>query len=84
MIASVPAGPCGPAEDAKWSRGMAMSMNEKFRFLWLLAVVVFGLVFRHFWVIAIEAFGKVIAINLISLPAVAKFTAGIFGTFFLQ
>jgi hypothetical protein len=63
---------------------MAMSMNEKLRFLWLLAVMVFGLMFRHFWVIAIEAFGKVIALNLNSLPGFAKSAAGILGTFFLQ
>ena len=84
MIASVPAGPHGPAEDAKWSRGMAMSMKEKLRFLWLLAVVVFGLVFRHFCAIAIETLGKVIAMNLNSLPGFAKFAAGILGMFFLQ
>jgi hypothetical protein len=84
MFASVPAGPQGPAEDAKWSRGMAMSMNEKLRFLLLLVVMVFGFVFHHFCANAIEALGKLIATNLFSLPAVAKFTAGIFGVFFLQ
>jgi hypothetical protein len=84
MIASVPAGPCGPAEDVKWSRGMAMSMNEKLRFLWLLAVVVFSLLFHHFWANAIEAIGKVIAMNLISVSWLAKSTAGMFGMFFLR
>jgi hypothetical protein len=83
-IASVPAGPQGPAEGAKWSRGMAMSMNEKLRFLLLLVVVVFGFVFHHFCASAIEALGKIIATNIISLPALAKFTAGIFGMFFLH
>ena len=84
MIASVPAGPQGPAEGAKWSRGMAMSMNEKLRFLWLLVVVVFGLVFRHFCAIAIETLGKVIAMSLNSLPSFAKFVAGILVMFFSQ
>jgi hypothetical protein len=84
MFASVPAGPQGPAEDAQWSRGMAMSMNEKLLFLWLIVVVVFSLFFHHFWANAIEAIGKVIATNLISWPGLAKFTAGIFGMFFLQ
>jgi hypothetical protein len=79
MFASAPAGPSGPAEGAKWSRGMAMSMNEKFLFLWLLVVVVIGFVFRHFWASAIYALGKAIAMNLVSLPGLAKFAAGIFG-----
>ena len=61
-----------------------MSMKEKLLFLWLLAVVVFSLVFHHFWSIAIEVFGKVIAMNLITLPALAKVAAGIFGAFFLH
>jgi len=61
-----------------------MSMKEKLRFLWLLAVVVFGLVFRHFCAIAIETLGKVIAMNLNSLPGFAKFAAGILSMFFLQ
>jgi hypothetical protein len=84
MFASVPAGPQGSAEGAKWSRGMAMSMNEKLRFLLLLVVVVFGFVFHHFCANAIEALGKIIATNLLSLPAFTKFTAGIFGMFFLH
>ena len=84
MFASVPAGPCGPAEDAKWSRGMAMSMNEKLLFLWLLVVVVFGFVFHHFWASAIVALAKAIAMNLVSLPGLVKFTAGMFGAHFLH
>jgi hypothetical protein len=63
---------------------MAMSMNEKLLFLWLLVVVVFSLFFHHFWANTIEAFGKVIATNLISLPGLAKFTAGMFGIFCLH
>ena len=84
MFSSVPAGPCRPAEDAKWSRGMAMSMKEKVLILWILAMAVFSLVFHHSWAIAIEALGKVIATNFISLPGLAKFAAGIFGMFFLH
>jgi hypothetical protein len=84
MFASAPAGPYGPAEDAKWSRGMAMSMNEKLRLLWLLVVVVFGFVFHHFCANAIEALGKIIATNIIYLPALAEFTAGMIGMFFLH
>jgi len=83
-IASVPAGPQGPAEDAQSSRGMAMSMNEKLRFFLLLVVVVFGFVFHHFCANAIEALGKIIATNIFFSLALAKFTAGIFGMFFLQ
>ena len=84
MFASVPGGPCRPAEGAKWSRGMAMSMNEKLLFLWLLVVMVFSFVFHHFWASAIYALGKAIAMNFVSLPGLAKSTAGIFGVFFLH
>jgi hypothetical protein len=63
---------------------MAMSMNEKLLFLWLIVVVVFSLFFHHFWANAIEAIGKIIATNLVSLPGIAKFAAGMFGSFFLQ
>jgi hypothetical protein len=62
---------------------MAMSMNEKFLFLWLLVVVVFSFVFHHFLANAIYELGKAIAMNLLSSPGLAKFTAGIFGAFFL-
>jgi hypothetical protein len=84
MFASVPAGPCGSAEDAKWSRGMAMSTNEELLFLWLLVVVVFGFVFHHFGATAIYELGKAIATSFISLPGLAKFTAGVFGVLFLH
>jgi hypothetical protein len=63
---------------------MAMSTNEKLLFLWLLVVVVFGFMFRHFWAGTIYALGKAIAMNLISLPGLAMFTAGIFGMHFLH
>jgi len=63
---------------------MAMSMNEKLRFFLLLVVVVFGFVFHHFCANAIEALGKIIATNIFFSLALAKFTAGIFGMFFLQ
>ena len=61
-----------------------MSMNEKLFFLWLLVVVVFRIVFHHFGASAITALGKAIAMNLISLPGMAKLTAGIFGVLFLH
>ena len=84
MFSSVPAGSCGPAEGAKWSRGMAMSMNEKLLFLWLLVVVVFRFVFHHFLANVIYEFGRTIAMNLVSLPGLAKFAAGILGVHFLS
>jgi hypothetical protein len=62
---------------------MAMSMKEQFFFLWLLVAVVFSLVLHDFCANAIETLGKIIATNLISLPGLAKFTAGIFGVLFL-
>jgi len=61
-----------------------MSMNEKFFFLWLLVIVVFSFVFHYFGASAIYALGKAFAMNLISLPGLAKCTAGIFGGLFLH
>jgi hypothetical protein len=63
---------------------MAMSMNEKLLFLWLLVVVVFSFVFHHFGASAIYALGKAIAMNLISLPGLAKCAAGILGGLLLH
>jgi len=61
-----------------------MSMNEKLLFLWLLVVVVFSFLFHHFLANVIYEIGKAIAINLVYLPGLAKFTAGIFGVLFLH
>ncbi len=83
MFASVPAGPCGPAEDAKWSRGMAMSTKEKVLFLWLFMAVVAGFALRHFWASTVCALGRAVALNLACLPGLAKFAAVIFGAHFL-
>jgi hypothetical protein len=58
---------------------MAMSMNEKLFFVWLLVVVIFGFVFRHFWAVTVYAISRAVALNLISLPSLAKLAAGIFG-----
>jgi hypothetical protein len=63
---------------------MGMSMKEKVLFVWLLVVVVFSLVFRHFWASAVYALGRAVALNLISLPGLAKFAAGIYGMHFLH
>jgi len=82
MFASVPAGPSGPAEDAKWSRGIAMSMKEKLLFLWLL-VVVASFVFRHFWTVTVYALSRAVALDLISLASLAKFAPVIFGVLLL-
>ena len=56
-----------------------MSMNEKLFFVWLLVLVAFGFVFRHFWAITVYALSRAVALNLISLPGLAKLAAGIFG-----
>jgi hypothetical protein len=58
---------------------MAMSMNEKLLFVWLLVVVGFSFVFRHFWLSTVYALSRAVALNLFSLPGLAKLTAGIFG-----
>jgi hypothetical protein len=62
---------------------MAMSMNEKLLFVWILLVVAFSLVSRHFWAIAADELGRVLALNLIGLPGLAKLAAGIFGVHLL-
>jgi len=58
---------------------MAMSMNEKILFTWLLVVVIFGFVFRHFWAITVYALGRAVALNLVFLVALAKLAAGMIG-----
>ena len=60
-----------------------MSMNEKLLFLWLLVVVMFGFVFRHFWASAIYVLSRAVALNLISLPSLAKFAVVICGVHLL-
>jgi hypothetical protein len=59
--------------------GMAMSTKEKLLFVWILAVVAFSLVFHRFWASTIYALGKAVAINLISLPGLAKCVMGFLG-----
>jgi len=56
-----------------------MSTKEKLLFVWLLMVVAFSFVFRHFWANTVYALGRVVALNLISLPGLAKLAVGIFG-----
>jgi hypothetical protein len=58
---------------------MAMSINEKLLFVWLLVVVGFGFVFRHFWLSTVYALSRAVALNLISLPSLAKFAVVICG-----
>jgi len=58
---------------------MAMTMKEKLLFVWLLVVVAFSFVFRHFWASAVYALGRAVALNLVSLPGLAKLAAGICG-----
>ena len=62
---------------------MAMSMNERLFFIWLLVVVIFGFVSRHFWAVTVYALSRAVALNLISLPGLAKSAAGIFGVLLL-
>jgi hypothetical protein len=62
---------------------MAMSMKEKFFFLWLLVGMAFSFVFRHFWTSAIYVFGRAVALNLVSLPSLAKFAVAICGVHLL-
>ena len=63
---------------------MAMNMKEKVLFLWVLVVVAAGFMFRHFWVCTVYAIGRAVALNVVSLPGLAKFTAGLFGVLFLH
>ena len=60
-----------------------MNMKEKPLFVWLLVVVACSLVFRHFWASTVYALGRVIALNLVSLPGLAKLAIGIFGVHLL-
>ncbi len=60
-----------------------MSINEKLLFVWLLVVVGFSFVFRHFWLSMVYALSRAVALNLISLPSLAKFAVVICGVHFL-
>ena len=60
-----------------------MSMKEKLLFIWFLVVVTFSFIFRHFWASTVYALGRAVALNLISLPGLAEFAAGICGVHFL-
>jgi len=60
-----------------------MSTKEKLLFVWILAVVAISLVFHHFWASTIYALGKAVAVNLVSLPGLARFTMEFFGVSFL-
>ncbi len=60
-----------------------MSMKEILLIVWLLVVVASGFVFRHFWTCAVYVLGRAVALNLISLPGVAKIAAAICGVHFL-
>jgi hypothetical protein len=62
---------------------MAMSIYEKLLFVWLLVVVGFGFVFRHFWLSTVYALSRAVALNLISLPSMAKFAVVICGVHLL-
>jgi hypothetical protein len=58
---------------------MAMSMKEKVLVVWLLVVVASSFVFHHFWATTVYALGRAVALNLMSLPGLAKLAAGILG-----
>ena len=60
-----------------------MSMKEKVLFVWLLVVVACSFVFHHFWANTVYALGRVVALNLISLPGLAKLAVGILGVHLL-
>jgi hypothetical protein len=62
---------------------MAMSMKEKLLFLWTLAVVAFSIFFRHFWASTIYVLGRAVALNLVSLPSLAKFAVVVCGVHLL-
>jgi hypothetical protein len=58
-------------------------MKEKVFFLWLLAGVAFSFVFRHFWASTIYVLGRAVALNLVSLPSLAKFAVVVCGVHLL-
>jgi hypothetical protein len=60
-----------------------MSTKGKLLLVWILVVVGFSILFRHFWVITVYALSKVVVLNHVSLPSLAKYIAGICGVHFL-
>jgi len=64
--------------------GMAMTRKEKLLFVWLLVVVVASFVFRHFLAWTVYALGRAVALNVVFLPGLAKFTAAIWAAHLLS
>jgi hypothetical protein len=62
---------------------MAMNTKEKFFFLWFLVAVVSSFVFRHFWAGTIDVLGRAVALNLVSLPGLAKLAVVVCGVHLL-
>ena len=60
-----------------------MGMKEKILSIWLVMVVTVSFVISHFWASTIYALGRAVALNLVSLPGLAKFAAGISGVHLL-
>jgi hypothetical protein len=60
-----------------------MRMKEKLFFLWLLVAVAFSFVFRHFWVSTLYVLDRAVALNLVSLPSLAKFAVVVCGVHLL-
>jgi len=60
-----------------------MSSKEKLLIVWLLVVVAVSFVFHHFWVCTVYALGRAVALNIVLLPSLAKFAAGVWITHLL-
>ena len=54
-----------------------MTLNEKVLVVWIFVVVAFGLLFHHLLSWTFCAFQQAVALCIISLPALAKYAAGI-------
>jgi hypothetical protein len=62
---------------------MAMKTKEKLLLVWILVVVAIGILFSHFSGGAVHALEHFVACRFASAPALAKFSAGLFGIHFL-
>jgi hypothetical protein len=63
---------------------MAMKTKEKILLVWILVVVAVGILFSHFCGGAVQALEHFVACSFVSLPCLAKFSAGWFGLHFLS
>ena len=61
-----------------------MNTKETLLLVWILVVVAASFLLHYFWGYAFQALENCAAFRFVSLPGLAKFSAGLFGIHFLS